>query len=139
MSKRLITEKQERAFRLCHHDFGCLTQEEAAKEMGIDQKNISKLLDRAKKVAPQMFPIMTKLESKIYHYYMGPDSWSVEEIAEYLDQEEYTIYRALQRAGVKNLPFTPAKGRTLHPDSDRDKDGKKMDWNSIDEDIKYKF
>jgi len=68
--KRSITKKQEQALQLCHQDFGGLEQIEAAERMNISQQAISKLLAVVKKVLPQYFPIITKLEAQIYHYYM---------------------------------------------------------------------
>lgn len=131
--KRILTKKQEKALRLCHHDFSGLIQEEAAKIMGIDRKNISKLLNRVKKVFPLMFPIITKQEAMIYFYYqkMG---WKVSEIAECMGLSERMVYFSLQRARKKGMPFSPKKGRLLHPDSDRDEDGKANGWENYGED-----
>lgn len=110
MEKRLITEKQERALKLCHYDHGGLTREEAAKIMGIDQSVLSRLLRKVKKVAPQLFPIMTKQEAKISHYFMV-DGWKVKEIAEYMGLSIIAVQRSLQRCRRKDLLFTTSKGR----------------------------
>lgn len=110
MDKRLITERQEEALRLCHHDFGGLTQEEAAKIMEISQSAINDLLNRVKKVAPQLFPILTKHEFKIYNYYMKKN-WRVIEIAEHLNLTKSAIYAALARANRKGMIFPSAIGR----------------------------
>ena len=42
---RLITFRQEQALRLCHQDFEGLDQPEAAKQMGINQSVLSRLLN----------------------------------------------------------------------------------------------
>ncbi len=133
MIKRLITKKQEQALRLCHQDFDGLGQAEAAKQMGISQQAISKLLIVVKKVLPQYFPIITKLEAKIYHYYMV-EGWSVSEIAEYTSQSEDTTYKTLQRTKVKGMFFTSAKGRILSYDASMDDDSEGMDAQ-----VKHKF
>ena len=109
--KRLITEKQEKALKLCHHDFENLTQAEAAKQMNITQDAVSKLLAAAEKVLPQYFPILTKLELKCYHYYMV-EGWEVSEIAEYVEKSPDAVYKALQGARAKGKPFRK-KGRML--------------------------
>lgn len=115
MDKRLITKRQEQALKLCHHNFEGLTQEEAAKRMGIDRKNVSKLLDRVKKVLPKYFPIVTKEEAKVYHYYMD-EGWSVEDIAEHMNLTENAVYLALQRTQNKGMYFTGPAGRILSYD-----------------------
>ena len=119
MNKRLITEKQEQALRLCHQDFDGLSQAEAAKQMNISQSALSELLVRVKKVLPQYFPILTKLEARIYHFYMN-EGWDVDEIAEYLDSTPVSIYKTLQRARDKGMFFTEAKGRILSYDESMD-------------------
>lgn len=119
MGKRLITEKQEMALRLCHQDFEGLSQTEAAEQMGITPCALSKLLARVKEVLPQYFPIITKHEAKIYHYYMV-EGWEVNEIAEYLSQSENAIYKTLRRTRYKGMFFTEAKGRVLSYDESMD-------------------
>ena len=110
MNKRLITKRQEEALKLCHHDFSGLTQEEAAKEMGITQSAVNDLLNRVKKVAPQLVPILTKHEFKIYNYYIEKN-WSVTEIAEHFNLTESAIYATLIRAKKKGMVFPLAIGR----------------------------
>ena len=112
MGKRLITEKQERALRLCHHDFEGLSQIEAAKRMNISQSALSGLLTKVKKVLPQYFPILTKLEMERYHLYMV-EGWDVDEIAEHFEVTPSAIQLALQRAKDKGMFFSEEKGRTL--------------------------
>lgn len=132
MTKRLITKKQEKALRLCHQDFEGLDQAEAAKQMGISQQAISNLLTAVEKILPQYFPILTKLEAEIYHYYMV-EGWEVSEIAEYLGEKsgigiaypDNAVYKTLQRARDKGMFFTEAKGRVLSYDESMDADVKK--------------
>ncbi len=126
MTKRLITKKQEQVLRLCHQDFDGLDQAEAAKRMDISRRAICYLLTAVKKVLPQYFPIITKLEAKIYHYYMV-EGWGVSEIAEYTGQLEDTIYKTLQRTKVKGMFFTNAKGRILSYDASMDGGSEGMD------------
>ena len=100
MGKRLITKREEQIFKLVHHDFGGLSQVEAAQQLGISRSTISHALARVKKALPQYFPILTKLEAKCYHYYMI-EGWSVSDIAEYMDKSQNMIYEALHRAKNK--------------------------------------
>ena len=119
MGKRIITEKQETALKLCHHDFGGLSQAEAAKRMNISQSALSGLLARVKKVMPQYFPILTKLEAKCYHWYVN-EGWPVSEIAECTGQSEDAIYKTLKRTKDKGMCFSKPKGRILQYDPNMD-------------------
>lgn len=56
---RVLSHEQERALRLVHHDHGGQSVESAAAMMGVTVKGIKKLLRSAKRLAPQMFPILT--------------------------------------------------------------------------------
>lgn len=141
--KRLITEKQEQALRLCHHDFENLTQVEAAKRIGISQSALSELLAKVKKVLPQYFPILTKLEYKCYNYYMN-EGWSVDEIAEHLGETKTTIYKALGRAYEKGMWRPKAHGRIQSYDELQERyitieDGETTDDNWLDFHVKQKF
>ena len=124
MTKRLITEKQEQALQLCHQDFDGLSQIEAAEKMGISRRAICKLLTAVEKVLPNYFPLLTKYEAKIYHYYMV-EGWSTAEIAEYVEKSQRTIQLTLQRARDKGMFFTEAKGRVLQYDLSMDAHVKK--------------
>ena len=113
--KRMITEKQEQALRLCHQNFEGLSQEEAAKRMGISHQAINKLLAAVEKKLPNYFPILTKQEAERYHLYMT-EGWSVDEIAEHFEVTPNSVYKTLQRARNKGMYFTEAKGRILSYD-----------------------
>ena len=112
MVKRLITKYQEQALQLCHHDFAGLSRIEAAKKMGISQSALSGLLARVKKVMPNYFPILTKIEAERYHLYCT-EGWSVEEIAERFGVTPDSVYKTLQRAKHKGAYFNSPKGRAL--------------------------
>ena len=116
--ERLISERQEQALRLCHHDFSGLTQTETAKKMGISQPAVSELLAAVEKVLPQYFPILTKLEVECYHYYM--EGWLVVEIAQSMNKSLWVIYNALQRVRAKGKHFSESKGKMLSYDPSMD-------------------
>ena len=44
MDKRIITQREEEAYRLCHLDFDGLPVDQAAKQMGITRDAIMELL-----------------------------------------------------------------------------------------------
>ncbi len=110
--RRLITKHQAQILKLVHHDFDGLSQAEAAKKLDISKSAISSVLMRIKKILPQYFPILTKLEAKCYYWYTT-EGWPVKEIAECTGQSEDAVYKTLQRARDKGMYFTEAKGRIL--------------------------
>lgn len=117
--KRTITERQEEAIRLCHHDFEGLTEIDAAERMGISQSAVSQLLSQVKKVAPQLFPIMTKFQAQCYHHLMC-DGWSPDDIAERMDRQVNSVYKALQTCKLKGLPLPQAHGDIMKYTEDMD-------------------
>jgi len=119
MNERKITVRQEQALKLVHHDFEGLTQAEAAAKMGITQPVISRLLAAAKKVAPQMFPILTKFEAKCYYHYME-EGRAVKQIAAYMNTTQNAIYKALHRAKDKGKYFSEDRRKMLSYDPSMD-------------------
>lgn len=86
--KRLITEKEEEAYRLCHHDFGGLPTRRAAVRMNVSQREVQRLLENAKNKAPQLFPILTWRQKQVY------DLWAERthaEIATILETSESNV------------------------------------------------
>lgn len=62
---RLITEKQEQAYRLVAGEFEGLTVAQAAEKMRITPQAVNRLLRDTKKVAPQLFPLVTAVEYSV--------------------------------------------------------------------------
>jgi DNA-binding CsgD family transcriptional regulator len=63
--KTVISERQLRAYRLCSGEFEGLTSEEAAEEMNITVRALNRLLERAAKAVPILFPMLTKQEADV--------------------------------------------------------------------------
>ena len=59
MEKRVITQFEEEVLRICHHDFGGLSIEEAAEKVECSPETIETALKQIEKIAPQLFPILT--------------------------------------------------------------------------------
>ena len=59
MTKRTLSHFEEGVFRLCHHDFGGLSIEEAAEKIGCLPGTVKLVLKRVEKKCPQLFPILT--------------------------------------------------------------------------------
>lgn len=110
--ERLITENQELAFRLCHHDHQGLNQSQAAEILEVDQATISRWLAKVEEVMPQFFPILSTQEAKCYHYLIV-DGWSPNEIAEHMEITKDAVYHTFQRCKGKGLPFPGPHGKVL--------------------------
>lgn len=69
MDERIITEREEEAIRLCHHDHGGYCADDAARIMGITPKEVKALLRLVKRKAPQLFPMLTPRQQTILRLY----------------------------------------------------------------------
>jgi DNA-binding NarL/FixJ family response regulator len=103
---RKITEQQEKAYRLVHHDFAGLSKEMAANLMKISVQAINRLLSEVKKAAPQLFPILTPEQAKVKRIY--DQGFSIDDIANQLNFKErrvQTILGQLRKLGA--IAFSP--------------------------------
>jgi len=82
--KRQITKRMEQAYRLHHHDFEAKTLEETARIMGISVNTVEDHLWEMRKIAPQLFPILTKMQAKVWHLFFN-EGMSHKMIADTLD------------------------------------------------------
>lgn len=69
MEERIITEQEEQAIRLCHHDFDGYPIDDAARVMRITPKKVKALLKSVERKAPQLFPILTPRQQAIIRLY----------------------------------------------------------------------
>lgn len=99
-TKRNITKDQEDAFRLRHHDHEGLTEEEAADELGISSRAVRGRLTRMQKVAPQLFPILSRKNAKLWEmWHRG--GLACAEIAERVKCTESAVTQRLQHIKKK--------------------------------------
>ena len=68
---RHITHRQEQIYRLRHHDFAGLTTKQVAGMLGIWPQSVTRHMKEMQKVAPQLFPILTKRQADIYHMFVN--------------------------------------------------------------------
>ena len=68
---RQITERQETIFRMRHHDFGGMTTKQVAVKLEITTHTVARHMWEMQKVAPQLFPILTKRQASIYHMFVN--------------------------------------------------------------------
>lgn len=104
-NKRLLTLREEQAYRLVHQDFEGLSKAVAAKKMNIGIGQVRRLLASVRKKAPQLFPILTPLQAKIVKYCEAHPALSYKECAEFLKMSSknfYSIISRLKRRGKIN-------------------------------------
>ena len=63
--KPILSDQQIRAYTLISGEFQGLSTTDAAKEMGISVQAFNRLISRAKKACPHIFPIITKQEADV--------------------------------------------------------------------------
>lgn len=103
MLERKITKQQERAFRLCHHDFEGLTVKEAAKIMDITASAVYGLLAEVKRIAPQLFPILTPQQNAVKRLIVDMGQ-SYSECADELHYKMSAVVKTMEqlaRMGIK--------------------------------------
>jgi len=54
-----------------HHDFGGMTTKQVAAILGVHPKNVSCQMWAMRKIAPQLFPILTRRQADIYHMFVN--------------------------------------------------------------------
>lgn len=68
---RFISKRQEEIFRLRHHDFDGLTTKQVATTLGITTHSVARHMWEMQKIAPQLFPILTKQQADVYHMFVN--------------------------------------------------------------------
>jgi transposase len=120
--KREITEQEERAYHLCHHEFHGHTVTEAAILMGVSVSQVRRLLRNVKQKAPQLFPILTKQQYLIFQLYVerGLTQRVIAEMLKTTQSNIHAIIQRMKKKGVKGLDVTGI-GDTVSYDSSMDK------------------
>lgn len=107
--ERIITEDEERCYRLRHHRFAGLTTKETAKIMKIKPETVRTLLKSLRAKAPQLFPILTPRQYLIYWLY-AIKGLPQHKIATYLNTTQSNIWAMLNRLKKKGMPFLEPSG-----------------------------
>ena len=101
--ERLITKRQEEIYRCRHHDFMGLTTEETATKLGISTHTVRAHLTTLKKIAPQLFPILSKENARIWRLW-HENGLSCREIASRMRTTERAVIERLRRI-KKNMNY----------------------------------
>ena len=106
--KKNLSDKQVQAYRLVSGEFEGLSTDEAAKRMGITPQAINRLLSRAKKICPKLFPLLTKQEVDVKALHVL--GWGNEDIA---DKLQVSLSRISQIIGAINEKQNIVCGRPI--------------------------
>ena len=95
--KTILTKKQIQAYTLCSGELKGLSTVDAAEKMSITVQAVKRLLSRAKKLCPQLFPLLSKQEADVKALFRA--GWANDEIA---DELQVSLSRISQIARVVN-------------------------------------
>ena len=102
--ERMISEFDEQVIRLIHHNFGGLTQQEAAKQLGVSQKKVSQAVSRLKRKVPQLFPLLTKEQKYVRDCIIG-EGLSHLQIAVLMGKSKGTVDSIVATLKAKGICF----------------------------------
>lgn len=113
MCKRLVTEREEEAYRLICPDFEGLDRKTAATRMGITEARLSALLKSMEKKAPQLFPLLTKLQNRVYNLVL--EGIERAEIADRLEIDIRRVDEIISQIHALGKSTSPAKTIAFEP------------------------
>ena len=122
MAERIISLFGEQVLRLVHHEFRGLTQAEAAQELGVSQAYIAQTLAELEKVAPSMFPILTKDQFEVYSL-INERGLTHKQAGEVTGRSENAVKAMVTRIKHKGFSFN-AKSKTIRLEGYMDGDVK---------------
>lgn len=105
MAERVMTEQEEKIYRLRHHDFGGLSTRETAGLLKITEANVQQVLRRLEMKCPQLFPILTKRQAFIQDCIVK-FGFTHQKIAESLDISEDTVNSIVSILKAKGVCFS---------------------------------
>ena len=108
--KRFITERQEEIYRMRHHDFGGMSTKQVAAMLGIAIQVVNGHMYKMRKIAPQLFPILSKRQTEILNLHLQFDM-SPKEIGLRLGISDITVRGTLHKLRHPNI-FVPGKKGT---------------------------
>ncbi|MCK5615773.1 hypothetical protein KAR91_78645 [Candidatus Pacearchaeota archaeon] len=112
---RHITHRQEQIYRMRHHDFAGLTTKQVAAMLGITVQCVTMCMRRMKKIAPQLFPIFTRLQAEIYSLFVcaGLEQKVIGKMLGISEKSVSTMLRRLRNNGI-DVPLRQRKERVRY-------------------------
>ena len=108
----MLTTQEVKIYRLCHHSFEGLSAKEAAVTTNLTPRRVEQILADVKMKAPQLFPILTKVQARDYHLYAN-EGWTMKEIAENTGRVISSVQSSIEAAIAKGMPKPTIKRRTI--------------------------
>lgn len=105
----MITELEEKAYRLRHHSFAGRTTMETAEEMNITCDKVRLLMSSLRAKAPHLFPILTHRQHVVYWLYVKR-GLPIHKIATVLNTVYSNVWDILNRVKQKGMPFLEISG-----------------------------
>ena len=116
--RRVITDAQEQAYRMCHHDFMGLSIIGAAIHLGWTKRKIRRLLAELERIAPHLFPILTPRQLSVRDMYN--EGHTNAQIAAVLGVSKRTVSSLLSTLRKKKVLSTPHAVSVCSYDSSMD-------------------
>lgn len=113
----VLTNDQVKLYRMASGEFDGLAIGIIAEKLHVSAPTIRKRLRGIEKIAPQLFPLLTKQEAEVLSLYESA-GWPVVDIAEKMGVSESRIYDVLKTLEKKGrlMPIAPV-GKILYYDS----------------------
>jgi len=103
--ERVISKQQEQIYRMLHHAFGGMTSREVSEKLGLTMACVTYHMLQMKKVAPQLFPILTKKQADVYYLYVHTGQ-AISDIAKALNIATHTVKNRIYEMRRKGM-FIP--------------------------------
>ena len=102
---RMISKRQEQIYRMLHHGFCGLPVKQVAAMLSLTPACITHHMRQMKKVAPQLFPILTEKQADVYYLYVHTGQ-AISDIAEVLGITTYIVKNRIYEMRRKGM-FIP--------------------------------
>ncbi|GAG04753.1 unnamed protein product [marine sediment metagenome] len=99
----MLTNREVKIYRLCHHSFDGKTTTDTAVIMGLSVRRIQQILSDLENKHSQLFPILTQTQARDYHLY-ADEGWSAQEIADNTDRTRDAVHKSIASAVKKGMP-----------------------------------
>jgi DNA-binding MarR family transcriptional regulator len=111
---------------MLHHAFDGLTTKQAASKLGLTPACVTHHMRQMKKIAPQLFPILTKKQADVYYLYVHAGN-AISDIAKALGITTYIVKNRIYEMRRKGMfiPWMQGKRMRYQP------------W--MDSEVKLKF
>lgn len=114
--RRVISKRQEQIYRMLHHGFNGLAVKQVAAMLGLTPACITHHMRQMKKIAPQLFPILTKKQADVYYLYVHAGQ-AISDIAKALNITIYVVKNRIYEMRRKGMfiSWMQSKRMRYHP------------------------